>query len=89
MSKDERDFEIRVQGHTLVRVSDGGVKVDGKDFHADLKSLSELIDILSDVVNSAQEAGKPRLVAAEGAQRAAKVTLKAVKAFPYKIISNA
>jgi hypothetical protein len=66
MTRNERDFEIRVQGHTLVRVCDGGVRIDGKDFHSDLKSLNDLVDILSNIIVTAQEAGKPRLIAEEG-----------------------
>lgn len=88
MMQNERDFEIRVQGHTLVRVCDGGIKVDGKDFHSDLKSLSDLIDILSNIVVTAQEAGKPRLITDEG-QRLAATTQNAGKGHHLKIVSNA
>lgn len=88
MSQSERDFEIRVQGHTLVRVSDSGVKVDGKDFHADIKSLNDLVDILSNIIVTAQEAGKPRLVTDEG-QRLQASLQKTGRADHLKIVSNA
>jgi len=83
-----QDFEIRVEGHTLVRVKEGGVRIDGKDFHSDLKNLSELIEILSSVVGSAQEAGKPRLIASSGETIAALPHKTADGGFPYKVISN-
>ena len=86
MSYAEQDFEIRVQGHTLLRVKDGGVKVDGKDFHADIRCLNDLVGILSDVISMAEEAGKPRLVES-AAPLCPPVAEK--RAFPYKIISNA
>lgn len=88
MTQNERDFEIRVQGHTLVRVCDGGVRIDGKDFHADLKSLGELVDILSNVIATAQEAGKPRLITDEG-QRLKPAISKSGKAHNLKVVSNA
>ncbi len=88
MTCKERDFEIRVQGHTLVRVSDGGVKVDGKDFHSDLKSLGELVNILSNIIVTAQEAGKPRLITEEG-QRLQPRTARSGKADYLKVVSNA
>jgi hypothetical protein len=87
MTRNERDFEIRVQGHTLVRVCDGGVRIDGKDFHSDLKSLSDLVDILSNIIVSAQEAGKPRLITDEG-QRFDPAP-RAGKACNLKVVSNA
>lgn len=84
----DQDFEIRVKGHALVKVSDGGVRIDGRDFHNDLRSLNELIDILSGVVESAQEAGRPRLVASSGEPC---VILHPVqtKVHPHKLINNA
>jgi len=86
MSYNERDFEIRVQGHPLVLVRDGGIKIDGKDFHADLRSLNDLVEILTDVIATAEEAGKPRLI--ENAMPACHSVEKGRSAFPYKIISN-
>lgn len=59
------EFEIRVNGHSLVQYSDGGIRVDGKNFHTDLKDLSSIIDVLHDILDSAQEARKPRLVMSE------------------------
>jgi len=59
------EFEIRVNGHSLVQYSDGGIRVDGKNFHTDLKDLSSIIDVLHDILDSAQEAKKPRLVMSE------------------------
>lgn len=56
------EFEIRVKGHSLVQVSDGGVRVDGKNFHTDLKDLSSIIDVLHEILDSANEAKKPKLV---------------------------
>lgn len=88
MTQNERDFEIRVQGHTLVRVSDGGVRIDGKDFHSDLKSLSDLVDILSNIIVTAQEAGKPRLITDEG-QRLQARAQKAVRPHNLSVVSNA
>lgn len=59
------EFEIRIKGHSLVKVSEGGVRVDGKNFHADLKDLSSIIDVLNDILGSANEARKPKLVMSE------------------------
>ena len=86
MSCDERDFEIRIQGHTLLRVQDGGIKIDGKDFPADLRALNDLAAILGDVIAMAQEAGRPRLV-----EKDATLCSPAARKrpFPYKVISNA
>jgi hypothetical protein len=56
------EFEIRIKGHSLVQVSDGGVRVDGKNFHTDLKDLSSIVDVLNDILESANEAKKPKLV---------------------------
>jgi hypothetical protein len=82
----EKDFEIRVQGHTLLRVRDGGIKVDGKDFHADLRSLNDLVGILSDVISMAEEAARPRLVESDAALCP---TAAEKRDFPYKIVRNA
>ncbi len=60
------EYEVRIKGQTLVRVHEGKVKVEGKDFHGDVKNLAALIDILKYVLESAQEAKKPRLVCATG-----------------------
>lgn len=86
MSYDERDFEIRVQGHTLLRVHGGGIKVEGKDFHADLRSLNDLAAILGDVIAMAEEAGRPRLVDS-GASLHKPAGDK--RGFPYKIVGSA
>ncbi len=56
------EFEIRINGHSLVKVSETGVRVDGKNFHTDLKDLSAVVDVLNDILESASEARKPRLV---------------------------
>ena len=56
------DYEIRVSGRSLLKVSNGEVRVDGRNFHADLKSLTALVDILHDVIAAAEEVKKPRLV---------------------------
>lgn len=56
------DFEIRIKGHTLVKVNEMGVRVDGKDFHADLKDIASVVDVLHEILDSANEARKPRLV---------------------------
>lgn len=56
------DFEVRIKGQTLVSVSDGRVKVDGKDFHADVKNIETLIQILSGVIETADTVKKTRLV---------------------------
>lgn len=58
------EFEIRIKGHSLVKVSDGGVRVNGKNFHADIKDLSSIVDVLNDILESASEARKPKLVQA-------------------------
>ena len=89
MTRNERDFEIRVQGHTLVRVCDGGVRIDGKDFHSDLKSLNDLVDILSSIIVTAQEAGKPRLIADEGERLHTPASPAGTKPCSLKIVSNA
>lgn len=59
------EFEIRIKGHSLVTVNDGGVRVDGKNFHTDLKDLSSIINVLNDILESASEARKPKLVVNE------------------------
>lgn len=87
MTQNERDFEILVQGHTLVRVCDGGVRIDGKDFHADLKSLSDLVEILSNIIVTAQEAGKPRLITDEG-HRLKPAASKLGRAHNLRVVSN-
>ena len=56
------EFEIRIKGHRIVKVSDGGVLVDGRNFHSDLKDLSSIVDVLNDILDSANEARKPKLV---------------------------
>lgn len=86
MPYNEQDFEVRVQGRTLLRVRDGGIRVDGKDFHADIRSLNDLVEILTDVISTAQEARKPRLV-----ENITPMHPPAMEkqAFPYKVISNA
>jgi hypothetical protein len=91
MSQDERDFEVRVKGHTLVKVSDESIRIDGKDFHSDLKFLNDLISILSNVVEEAQGAGKPHLVmSVEKKYVPPSCRVQAAsKTFPYKVISNA
>lgn len=65
------EFEIKVKGHSLVQFSDGGVRVDGKNFHTDLKDLSSILDVLHDILDTASEAKKPKLVSAERAMIAA------------------
>ncbi len=64
MCNETPEFEVRIKGHSLVKITHKGVRIDGKDFHSDLKNLSSLIDILNGVVESAQEIKKPRLVSA-------------------------
>lgn len=66
MCQDKPDFEVRIKGQTLVSVSDGRVKVDGKDFHSDVKNLAALIDILSGVLETADSVKKPRLISEGG-----------------------
>lgn len=56
------DFEIRIKGHVLVKVNEMGVRVDGKDFHGDLKDLAAVVEVLHEILDSANEARKPRLV---------------------------
>ncbi len=77
------DYEIRIKGHALLKISNGAVKIDGKDFHSDLKNLSSLIEILSGVLDSAQEVKKPKIVASENAAPVAQIV-----PFPYKVISS-
>ncbi len=89
MCQNNQEFEVRVQGHTLVKVNDGGVKIEGKDFHNDLRSLNALIDILSSIVDSAQEAGKPRLVSDSGEPCVIMHPVQAGKVSPHKLMNNA
>ncbi len=56
------EFEVRVRGHNLIKVEDSAVLVDGKNFHADLKDIASLINILSDILQKAQESKKLRAV---------------------------
>lgn len=57
------EFEVIIKGHSIVKVADGGVRIDGRDFHTDVKNISTLVDILNEVLETAQEVRKPRLVA--------------------------
>jgi len=57
------EFEVIIKGHSIVKVAEGGVRIDGRDFHSDIKNLSALVDILNEVLETAQEVRKPRLVA--------------------------
>lgn len=60
------DFEVRIKGHSLVQVNKGEVKINGKDFHRDLRNLTELVGILSDVLEQAEAMKRPRLVCDAG-----------------------
>lgn len=62
MCNETPEFEVRIKGHCLVKVIHGGVRIDGHDFHSDLKNLSSLVNILNDVLETAQDVKKPRLV---------------------------
>jgi hypothetical protein len=57
------EFEVIIKGHSIVKVADGGVRIDGHDFHSDIKNITVLVDILNEVLETAQEVRKPRLVA--------------------------
>ncbi len=57
------EFEVIIKGHSIVKVADGGVRIDGHDFHSDIKNITALVDILNEVLETAQEVRKPRLVA--------------------------
>jgi hypothetical protein len=59
------DYEVRVNGHPLVRVSDGDVCVEGKNFHADLRALSSLVAMLNDVLDTAEKEARPKAVQAQ------------------------
>lgn len=57
------EFEIRIKGHSLVTFNGAGVRVDGRDFHADIRDLSAVAEVIGDILESASEAKKPRLIA--------------------------
>lgn len=57
------DFEIRIKGHKLITIENGEAHVDGRDFHTDLKNISTLVDMLQEIVGTARDAAKPRVVA--------------------------
>lgn len=65
MCNETPEFEVRIKGHSLVKVIHGGVRIDGHDFHSDLKNLSSLVNILNDVLETTQDIKKPRLVSNE------------------------
>lgn len=62
MLSQKPDFEVRIKGHPLVRIMGGEASVNGRDFHTDIKNLSSLVDMLQEILDTAQEAKKPKLV---------------------------
>ncbi len=85
MCQDTLEFEVRRKGHSLVKISNGDIRIDGRDFHSDIKDLSELVEMLSDVIASAQEMRKPRLVESSSIERMAHA---APSPFPYKVVGG-
>ncbi len=69
MLANKPDFEIRIKGHPLIKIKDGEARVDGRDYHTDLKNISTLVDMLQDIICSAQDAGRPRVVTSDGKRR--------------------
>lgn len=63
MLTNKPDFEIRIKGHPLIKIKDGEARVDGRDFHSDLKNISTLVDMLQEIMGTAKDAAKPRLIA--------------------------
>lgn len=50
MSAQPPEFEVRFQGHVLVKVDRQKLVVTGRDYERDVAALSRLITLLSDVV---------------------------------------
>ncbi len=65
---------IVVEDRTLVRVEDGQICVEGKDFYSDLRDLKSIIELLSDIVRSASDVARPQLVSIEGEKNASSKT---------------
>lgn len=63
MLTNKPDFEIRIKGHPLIKIKDGEAHVDGHDFHTDLKNITTLVDMLQEIVGTARDAAKPRVIA--------------------------
>lgn len=53
MNNTPSDFEVSIKGETFLTVRQGQLNVRGLDLQSDLTSISHLISILSDVLNSA------------------------------------
>jgi len=87
MCNETPEYEVRIKGHSLVKITHKGVRIDGKDFHSDLKNLSSLIEILNGVLETAQDVKKPRLVA-DGAKAIPPHTVDRGTPFPYEVITN-
>lgn len=62
------DYEVRVKGYSLIRINNGEVSINGKDFHTDLKTIELLIDMLSEVLHQAKETKQLRVVSSNSAQ---------------------
>lgn len=61
------DYEVRVKGYSLIRINNGEVSINGKDFHTDLKTIALLIDMLTEVLHQAEETKQLRLVSTSSA----------------------
>lgn len=65
MNKTPSDFEVSIKGETFLTVQQGQLNVRGLNFQSDLASISRLMSILSDVLDSAltaqAESRHPRL----------------------------
>ena len=80
------EYEIRIKGHPLLKISNGDIRIDGRDFHSDIKELSSLLEILSGVLASAKEVKKPHLVCSENIP--VEMPRCEIIPFPYQLISN-
>ena len=76
MTHSFKNCDIVIEGQALVRIRDDRVYVEGRDFHGDLKNLSSIIHMLSDIVESAQASARPRVLTAAPVQRAAAIAIR-------------
>lgn len=80
MTMRSSDFEVSFNGQPFLTVSKGQLDVRGMDFEDDLKKISRLMGILSEVMTAAQAEARKPLSFAVSAQKQGNVhPLRAVR----------
>lgn len=82
------DCEVRIKGDSLIQIQDGKIHVHGKSFHEDIKNISTLIGILSDIVQQAEMIKKPKLVFSDDAGNLDKKNAGNRQDASYKIVQK-